>query len=155
MTYTSTPHVLVIETPGLGNRGYIAHDGAHAVVIDPQRDIDRVEHLLAEHGLLVTHVVETHVHNDYVTGGLELAQRHGAAYLVPADAAVPFEHTPVRDGDTFTVGGLVVTVLATPGHTPHHVSYSVERLGATGIHPGAIFTGGSMLYGAALSVLAE
>ncbi len=148
MTYTSTPHVLVIETPGLGNRGYIAHDGQHAVVIDPQRDIDRVEHLVAEHGLLVTHVVETHIHNDYVTGGLELAQRHGAAYLVPADAHVPFDHTPVRDGDTFVVGDLAMTVVATPGHTPHHVSYSIERAGGSGVHPGAVFTGGSMLYGA-------
>ena len=148
MTYTSTPHVLVIETPGLGNRGYLAHDGEHAVVIDPQRDIDRVEQLLAEHGLVATHVVETHVHNDYVTGGFELARRHGAAYLVPADADVSFEHTPVRDGDTFALGGLVVTVLATPGHTPHHVAYSVERSGASDVHPGVIFTGGSMLYGA-------
>ncbi len=152
MTYTSTPHVLVIETPGLGNRGYIAHDGGHAVVIDPQRDIDRVEHLLAEHGLVATHVVETHVHNDYVSGGLELARRHGAAYLVPADAQAPFEHTPVRDGDSFTVGGLAVTVVATPGHTPHHVAYSIERVpqagSFSGEHPGAVFTGGSMLYGA-------
>ncbi|MCZ3389121.1 MAG: MBL fold metallo-hydrolase [Actinomycetia bacterium] len=148
MTYTSAPHVLVIETPGLGNRGYIAHDGQYAVVVDPQRDIDRVEHLLADHGLEVTHVVETHVHNDYVTGGLELARRHGAAYLVPADAQVPFEHTPVRDGEMFTVGGLVLAVLATPGHTPHHVAYSVQRSGVPGVHQGAIFTGGSMLYGA-------
>ena len=157
MTYTSTPHVLVIETPGLGNRGYIAHDGAHAVVIDPQRDIDRVEHLVAEHGLTVTHVLETHVHNDYVTGGLELARRHGAVYAVPADAKVPFDHTPVSDGDTLTAGGLTVTVLATPGHTPHHVSYSVERSHAAdappavpdvGAHPGSVFTGGSLLYGA-------
>ena len=152
MTYTSTPHVLVLETPGLGNRGYIAHDGQHAVVIDPQRDIDRVEHLLAEHGLIVSHVVETHVHNDYVTGGLELARRHGATYLVPADAQASFEHSPVRDGDSFASGGLTVTVVATPGHTPHHVAYSIERTpqGAAGIgeHPGAVFTGGSMLYGA-------
>ncbi len=148
MTYTSAPHILVIETTGLGNRGYIAHDGASALVVDPQRDIDRVEHLLAEHGLVVTHVVETHVHNDYVTGGLELARRHGADYLVPADARVPFEHNPVRDGDAFTVGSLALTVLATPGHTPHHVAYSVQRSGPAGAHPGAIFTGGSMLYGA-------
>ena len=158
MTYTSTPHVLVIETPGLGNRGYIAHDGAHAVVIDPQRDIDRVERLVAEHGLTITHVLETHVHNDYVTGGLELARRHGAVYGVPADAKVPFEHTAVSDGDTLTAGGLTVTVLATPGHTPHHVSYSVERSSPeettpvpasdVNTHPGSVFTGGSLLYGA-------
>ncbi|MGB2839629.1 MAG: MBL fold metallo-hydrolase [Actinomycetes bacterium] len=158
MTYTSTPHVLVLETPGLGNRGYVAHDGAHAVVIDPQRDIDRVEHLVAEHGLTVTHVLETHVHNDYVSGGLELARRHGAVYAVPADAKVPFDHTAVHDGDTMTAGGMTITVLATPGHTPHHVSYSVERSpeadGSThpgseaGAHPGSVFTGGSLLYGA-------
>ncbi len=153
MTFTSTPHVLVIETPGLGNRGYIAHDGRNAVVVDPQRDIDRVEQLLAAHGLTPTHVLETHVHNDYVTGGLELARRHGAAYLVPADAQVSFEHTPVRDGDQLTIGNLSVTVLATPGHTPHHVAYVVERAdvpaGERGTqHPGALFTGGSMLYGA-------
>lgn len=144
MTYTSTPHVLVLETPGLGNRGYIAHDGTHAVVVDPQRDIDRVEHLVAEHGLTVSHVVETHVHNDYVTGGLELAQRHGASYLVPADANVPYEHVPVSDGDTFEVGTMTLSVVATPGHTPHHVSYALHR----GDHTGAVFTGGSMLYGA-------
>lgn len=158
MTYTSTPHVLVIETPGLGNRGYIAHDGAQAVVVDPQRDIDRVEQLVAEHGLKVTHVLETHVHNDYVSGGLELARRHGAVYSVPADAEVPFDHTPVRDGDTMTAGDMRVTVMATPGHTPHHVSYSVERstveVGSTltspdvSSHPGSVFTGGSLLYGA-------
>jgi hydroxyacylglutathione hydrolase len=152
MTYTSTPHVLVIETPGLGNRGYIAHDGAHAVVVDPQRDIDRVEHLVAEHGLTITHVLETHVHNDYVTGGLELAQRHGAVYAVAADSHVPFDHTPVRDGDTLVAGDLEITVVATPGHTPHHVSYSIARAPHDGVaaggHPGAVFTGGSMLYGA-------
>jgi glyoxylase-like metal-dependent hydrolase (beta-lactamase superfamily II)/rhodanese-related sulfurtransferase len=153
MTYTSTPHVLVIETPGLGNRGYVAHDGRQAIVIDPQRDIDRVEALIAAHGLTVTHVVETHVHNDYVTGGLELAGRHDAIYLVPADAQVPYAHTPVRDGDQFTVGAMTLTVLATPGHTPHHVSYVVERTDAPTVdgasqHPGALFTGGSMLYGA-------
>ncbi|MEO8105711.1 MAG: rhodanese-like domain-containing protein [Actinomycetes bacterium] len=158
MTYTSTPHVLVIETPGLGNRGYIAHDGVHAVVVDPQRDIDRVEHLVAEHGLIVTHILETHVHNDYVSGGVELARRHGAVLAVPADAHVPFDHTPVRDGDRLDAGDLVITVLATPGHTPHHVSYSVKRstppggsvhsAGDSTAHPGSVFTGGSLLYGA-------
>lgn len=155
-SYTSAPHVLVIETPGLGNRGYIAHDGQSAVVIDPQRDIDRVEHLLAEHGLQVTHVCETHVHNDYVSGGVELAARHGAAYLIPGEAGVPFAHTPVNDGDVFASGALQLTVMSTPGHTPHHVSYVVAAAGheANGHEAnghgsnGAVFSGGSMLYGA-------
>ncbi|MDH4353266.1 MAG: MBL fold metallo-hydrolase [Actinomycetota bacterium] len=144
MTYTSAPHVLVLETPGLGDRSYVAHDGRTALVVDPQRDIDRVEHLLAEHGLRLSHVFETHVHNDYVSGGLVLAERHEATYVVPGDVELAYERTPALDGDTFQVGELVVRALHTPGHTPHHMAYEVHR----GEHPGAVFTGGSMLYGA-------
>ena len=143
-TYTSAPHVLVIDTPGLGDRSYVVHDGRHALVVDPQRDIDRVEHLLAEHGLHLTHVLETHVHNDYVSGGLVLASRHEAQYVVPGGVDLAYPCTPVDDGDTFEVGELSVRVLHTPGHTPHHKSFAVTR----GDHPGAVFTGGSMLYGA-------
>jgi len=143
VTATSAPHVLVIETPGLGDRSYVVHDGTSALVVDPQRDIDRVEQLLAEHGLAVTHVAETHVHNDYVSGGLELARRHGATYVVPGDVELAFDATAVRDGETFDVGQLTVTVHHTPGHTPHHISFDVRR----GDHPGAVFTGGSLLFG--------
>lgn len=144
MTYTAAPHVLVLDTPGLGDRSYVAHDGRHALVVDPQRDIDRVEHLLAQHGLVLTHVFETHVHNDYVTGGLVLSERHEATYVVPGDVDLAYDRTPARDGDTFAVGDLTVTAVHTPGHTPHHISYTVRK----GDHPGAVFTGGSMLYGA-------
>jgi hydroxyacylglutathione hydrolase len=147
MPHTSAPHVLVIDTPGLGDRSYVVHDGEHALVVDPQRDIDRVEHLLAEHGLTVTHVAETHIHNDYVNGGFELARKHGATYLVPGDVELDYLDLPwvqaVHDGDTITVGSFEVAVLHTPGHTPHHVSYAASRDG----HPGAVFTGGSLLYG--------
>jgi hydroxyacylglutathione hydrolase len=65
----------IIETSSLGDRSYLAHDGELAVVIDPQRDIDRVLDLAAQHGVRITHVLETHVHNDDVTGGLELARQ--------------------------------------------------------------------------------
>lgn len=147
MTATSAPHIITIDTPGLGDRGYIAHDGVHALVIDPQRDTDRVERLLAEHGLSVTHVAETHIHNDYVNGGYQLAKAHGAQYMVPGDVDLAYlgeeNVTAVRDGDTFRVGDLDVHVVHTPGHTPHHVSFAVSRDGA----PGAVFTGGSLLYG--------
>ena len=147
MTYTSAPHILVLETSGLGDRSYIAHDGEHALVVDPPRDFDRMEKLLAEHGLTITHVAETHIHNDYVTGGFELARLHGATYVVPGDVDLAYLDrdwiVPVRDGDTFRVGSFDVAVVHTPGHTPHHVSFAVSRDG----HPGAVFTGGSLLYG--------
>src|SRR5579863_1494150 len=91
--------VLPIETPALGDRSYLVHDGAVALVIDPQRDTDRVTALAAEHGVRITHVAETHVHNDYLTGGLALARATGAAYLVNEADPVRFTRTPVRDGD--------------------------------------------------------
>ena len=76
--------VLQIETPALGDRSYLAHDGEVALVIDPQRDTDRITALAADRGLRITHIAETHIHNDYLTGGPALAAATGAAYLVNA-----------------------------------------------------------------------
>ena len=76
--------IMTIKTPSLGDRSYLVTDGAVALVVDPQRDIDRVLALTASRGIAVTHVFETHIHNDYVTGGLALARATGAAYHVNA-----------------------------------------------------------------------
>lgn len=135
--------VEVIETPDLGDRSYVAHDGAVAIVVDPQRDIERVEAVVDAHHLEIALVAETHVHNDYVTGGYELARRVGAEYLLSAGDEVDFSRRPVRDGDRIDVGKLHLKVIATPGHTYTHIAYAVAN--ASG--PGAIFTGGSLLYG--------
>ncbi|GHH33613.1 glyoxylase-like metal-dependent hydrolase (beta-lactamase superfamily II)/rhodanese-related sulfurtransferase [Streptomyces umbrinus] len=135
-----------IEVAGLGNRSYLAGGGREAVVVDPPRDVDRVIAAAARRGVRISHVVETHVHNDYVTGGPELARLTGAAYLVPAGARVSFERTPVRDGDSTVFdadAGLTLRALATPGHTPHHTSYVLEEGGSAV----AVFTGGSLLIG--------
>ncbi|CCK31935.1 hypothetical protein BN159_7556 [Streptomyces davaonensis JCM 4913] len=135
-----------VDVAGLGNRGYLAGGEQSAVVVDPPRDIDQVLAAAARRDVRITHVVETHLHNDYVSGGLELARLTGAAYLVPADARVAFARTPVRDGDRAVVdadAGLTLRALATPGHTPHHTSYVLEEHG-TAI---AAFTGGSLLIG--------
>ena len=70
--------VEVVATDELGDRSYVVHDGTVALVVDPQRDIDRVQSLLAEAGLRLELVLETHRHNDYVTGGYALAQVTGA-----------------------------------------------------------------------------
>ncbi len=116
--------IVPIETPTLGDRTYLVHDGRVAFVVDPQRDIDRVTTLLEEHRVRLTHVFETHIHNDYVTGGLALAKATGADYLVNAADEVAFNRTPVSDGETVEVGDRMrVTALATPGHTFTHLSY--------------------------------
>lgn len=83
-------HVLPIDTPTLGDRSYLVHDGRVAFVVDPQRDIDRILELAAAHGVAITHVFETHIHNDYVTGGYALTAATGAAYHVNADDLVTF-----------------------------------------------------------------
>ncbi|GHE18535.1 MBL fold metallo-hydrolase [Nocardioides flavus (ex Wang et al. 2016)] len=141
--------VLVIETPTLGDRSYLVHDGEVALVVDPQRDIDRVLSLLEEHGVRLTHVFETHIHNDYVTGGLALAQRAGAQYLVNGEDDVSFSRTPVADGDVIEVGGRMrITALATPGHTFTHLSYLLSDGAADGDGHIGVFSGGSLLYGA-------
>jgi len=137
--------VRTLETPSLGDRTYVVHDGEVAFVIDPQRDIDRVLEILEADGVRLTHVFETHIHNDYVTGGLALAQATGAAYLVNGEDEVSFDRTPIADGEVVAVGARMrVRALATPGHTFTHLSYAVSD----GDEPYAVFTGGSLLYGA-------
>ena len=137
--------IIPIETPTLGDRSYVVHDGEVALVVDPQRDIDRVLALLDEHGVRLTHVFETHIHNDYVTGGLALAQRTGAQYLVNGEDVVSFSRTPVADGQVVEVGGRMrITALATPGHTFTHLSYLLSD----GDEQVGVFSGGSLLYGA-------
>jgi hydroxyacylglutathione hydrolase len=136
--------VLPIETPGLGDRSYLVHDGSAALVIDPQRDTDRVTELAAAQGVRVTHIAETHIHNDYLTGGPALAAATSAAYLVNAADPVAFRRTPVTDGDTVEISGtLRIRALATPGHTFTHLSYVLESGGQVA----GVFTGGSLLYG--------
>jgi hydroxyacylglutathione hydrolase len=72
--------------------------------VDPQRDIDRVLAAAAARGVPVTHVFETHIHNDYVSGGLALARWSGAAYHVNAADQVAFDRAGISDGDTVAVG---------------------------------------------------
>lgn len=134
----------IIETPSLGDRSYLVHDGREALVVDPQRDIDRVLEAAERAGVRITAVAETHIHNDYVTGGHALAQQVGATYYVNAEDEVSFERHGIRDGEEFAVGSLTVRALSTPGHTFTHLSYVVTP--ADGSEP-AVFTGGSLLFG--------
>ncbi|MEV0787842.1 MBL fold metallo-hydrolase [Kribbella sp. NPDC050459] len=137
--------VHTIDTPSLGDRSYLVHDGTVAFVVDPQRDIDRVLDLVRADDVRLTHIFETHIHNDYVTGGFALAQATGATYLVNADDQVSFDRTPIHDGDTIDIGTRMrVRAIHTPGHTFTHMSYALTDAG----EPIAVFTGGSLLYGA-------
>ena len=143
MPETDAITVIPIDTPTLGDRSYLAHDGV-ALVVDPQRDIDRV---LARprSGVRLTHVFETHIHNDYVTGGYALARRAGAAYLVNADDPVAFARIPVataRSRDRPAHARQRSRPPATP--SPISPTSSLTPAAASGLR---VFTGGSLLTG--------
>ena len=134
---------------GLGHQSYfILDESTHlAAVVDPRRDIEIYLQVADAADARIAWVFETHVHNDYITGAREMRERTGAVIVNAASAGLAYEHHGVRDGDRIDVGTLTFAVLATPGHTPDHVSYAVYEAGRDA--PTAVFTGGSMLVGSA------
>ncbi|SED39990.1 Glyoxylase, beta-lactamase superfamily II [Nocardioides exalbidus] len=138
--------IIALDLPLLGNRTHLVHDGRSALVVDPPRSLVEVEAAADAAGVRIVAVAETHVHNDYVSGGLALSRRHRADYLVAAEERVSFEHVATRPGDTVDVGGLRVEVVATPGHTFHHQAFHVTPEDP-GSGTGAVLTGGSLLAG--------
>ena len=139
--------VELILTPGLGNGAFLITAGRDAVVVDPPRDAWRVMAAAEARGWRVTHVLETHVHNDYLSGALELRSAVGAEILAPARGRYAFAHRPMDDTDALEIDGLRLTARATPGHTPEHLAWEVRSDGDTA--PAAIATGGSLLVGSA------
>jgi hydroxyacylglutathione hydrolase len=133
-----------ISTASLGDHSYIVVVGSEAIAIDIQRDLDRFEGFLDGVDARLVAVLETHVHNDYVSGGKRLADAHGATYVLPANTGAPYDHRPISDGETVDVGSWLARAMHTPGHTHNHTSYVLESPSG----PVAIFTGGSMLVGA-------
>ncbi len=137
--------VLAFDTAGLGDRTHVVVLEDTAVVIDPQRDFDRFLVAADQRRATVRAVLETHIHNDYVSGGPGLAAATGADLVLPAGAGAAFRFLPAFHHEDLTVGGLVFRPLHTPGHTPEHVSYVV----LVEDEPVAVFSGGSLLVGAA------
>jgi hydroxyacylglutathione hydrolase len=134
---------------GLGHLSTLVADESAGVaaVVDPRRDVDVYLAAARELDVRITHVVETHLHNDYVSGGRELATLTGARHVIGAGAELRHDHGPVRDHETFDVGSLRFTARDTPGHTPEHVAYAVADT-SRGDDPALLFSGGSLLVGA-------
>ena len=134
---------------GLGHLSTLIADEAAGVaaVVDPRRDVDIYLAAARAADLRITHVLETHLHNDYVSGGRDLAALTGATHVIGAGAELRHDHRPARDGETFDVGALRFRTLDTPGHTPEHVSYAVADT-TRADEPFLLLTGGSLLVGA-------
>ncbi len=134
-----------IRTEGLGDTTYVLTHNGVAIVVDPQRDIERFADQIEADGADLGLVLETHVHNDYVSGGRELADRFDADLVLPAAAGAAFAYVPAFHGEELTLADLVIEPIHTPGHTPEHTSYLVLVDGV----PLAVFSGGSLLVGSA------
>ncbi len=141
--------VEILRTRGLGNSTYILASDRDALVVDPPRDAWRVREILERRGWRLRTVVETHVHNDYLSGALELVASDGVSIAAPARGRYAFDHRPVDEGDEVEVGGVRLRARATPGHTPEHLAWEVHDLAATdgSATPEAVMTGGALLVG--------
>ena len=128
---------------GLGNSSYLIEVGeGRALVIDPVRDPTPYLATAERFGLDIALVAETHLHADFVSGGRELATV-GAELLAPAAGRLAFAHHALVDEDEVDLGGLTLRAVATPGHTPEHLSYELSD----GQRVLAAFTGGSLIVG--------
>ena len=148
----------------LGNSSYLiaSQETGLAAVIDPQRDVDKYIRTAQGLGLKIAYALDTHMHADFVSGARELAHALAHAQGIPhthhhsaervvigasAAAEMEFEHLALKEGDTVSLGDWNVGVLATPGHTPESISFTLTREGAS--KPTSVFTGGALIVGGA------
>lgn len=133
---------------GLGHGSYLVADPDEGVafLVDPDRHVDRYLEAAARMEVLVTHSFETHVHNDYVAGSTVLAALRPITIVTGDAASVAYPRVALGDGQAIEVGALRVRCLATPGHTPEHVSYLVSDLRRAD-DPQILFSGGALLVG--------
>lgn len=110
----------------LAHASYLIGSKGQAVVVDPQRDVEQYIAEAAKHNLKITHVLETHLHADFVSGHRELAERVGAEIVFGEQAHATFPHRAVKDGDELHVGGIRLRILETPGHTPEGICVLVD-----------------------------
>jgi hydroxyacylglutathione hydrolase len=141
-------HLVPFATRGLGDTSYLLAGEGEAVLIDPQRDAWRFVEAARHRGWRITHVLETHVHNDYVSGALETRAATGAEIVAPARGGYEFPVRAMDEGDSLEVNAMRLTAMATPGHTPEHLAWLVQAAGAAATDPPvAVFSGGSLLVG--------
>ena len=138
--------VMPLVDEGLGNSTYLVDLGdGRALAVDPTRDLRALRALAERRGLRIAFAADTHLHADFLTGAVELAASDGAQVLASAAGNHEFRHNALGDGDEVDLGGLTLRTLSTPGHTHEHVAFEL----LDGPSTRGVFTGGSLLVGAA------
>jgi hydroxyacylglutathione hydrolase len=134
---------------GLGNSAYLvgSDDTKTGILIDPLRDVDRYLHAASERGIRVTHVLDTHLHADFVSGNREIAHQTGALIGASAESQLGFDHEPLTEESVIDLGAFQIRVMNTPGHTPEHISFLIVEPDSK--TPSALFSGGALIVGGA------
>ena len=134
--------------PSLGHASYVVGDErtGRALLLDPRRDVDVYFDFLRSKGLRLQHAIDTHGHNDYLSGLQEVVARQSVEVLGYADAELGYDHRPVKDGEIVEMGDFRFEVLHTPGHTPEHVSLLVYDESSND-EPALMLSGGALLVG--------
>jgi hydroxyacylglutathione hydrolase len=147
-----------ITDPALAQNAYLigCQRSGEAIIVDPERDLDRYFAVAAENGFKLTAVAETHIHADYLSGARELVERHGATAYLSEEGGPDWQFewakgNPkarfLKDGDTFKVGNIEFKALLTAGHTPEHLSFLVTDLGGGADEPVALLSGDFIFVG--------
>ncbi|MFD1932433.1 rhodanese-like domain-containing protein [Nonomuraea mangrovi] len=138
--------VIAVVDEGLGNSAYLVDLGdGRALAVDASRDLRALRSEAERRGLRVAFAADTHLHADFLSGAPQLAASDGARVLASAAGERAFEHVALHDGDEVDLGGLTLRALATPGHTGEHLSFLL----LAGPRALGVFTGGSLIVGAA------
>ena len=130
----------------IAHSSYILAGKDSCAVIDPRRDVDQYIDEARALGVNITHILETHLHADFVSGHMDLAERTGAEIYAPRSGECKFEHVPLSEGDTIELEDMKLSVIETPGHTPEHICYIVVDT-SRGDDPVGIFTGDTLFVG--------
>ena len=131
---------------GLAHSSYLLGGTNTCAIIDPRRDIEIYIEAAREMGMKITHILETHLHADFISGHLDLALKTGAVIYAPKAGKCAFAHNPVKQDDSFELEDMTIRVLNTPGHTPEHVSYVIVD-NSRGSDPAAVFCGDTLFVG--------
>ena len=132
---------------GLGNSSYLVKlAGDDALLVDPDRTASRYLAAAEERGWRISAVLETHVHADFITGAPELVAATDATVFHSPTAGVHYQHRAAQPGESIGLAGAEIEVIASPGHSPEHVSYVLRTAGGA---PPALLSGGAMTAGGA------
>lgn len=133
---------------GLGNSTYLigSHETKKAILIDPLRDVDLYLATASQLGLSLTHVLDTHLHADFISGNREIAQQTKAIIGASATAEIEFDYKPLDETSILDFGAFQIHVLTTPGHSPEHISFLIID---EHNKPSALFSGGALIVGGA------